>query len=121
MLIISRKGMPKRNIVKIQLPPVQPDCCQECPLLGMVPKVLRPKGSKETLVCIGTMEAMTPPTSRVRASKRDSKHPLHRPCDNRWHAWMTLPMRKLGVGIEQYNECRLPFEQSLQMVIKFHR
>jgi hypothetical protein len=113
--------MPKRNIVKVQLPPVQPDCCAECPLLGVIPKQYRPHGSKETLVCLGTMDAMTPPFSRSRASTKDSKHPLRRPCDSRWIAWQTLPLRKLGISIQQYNECRLPYEQSLQMVFKFHR
>ena len=114
--------MPKRNIVLIQLPPEQPDCCAECPLLGLVPKyVARPKNSKETHVCCGTMDALTQRGSKVRASKRDSKHPLGRPCDNRWHSWMQLPQRKLGITTQTYNDCRIPYENTLQLQIKFHK
>jgi hypothetical protein len=113
--------MPRRNIVQILLPPVQPDCCAECPLLGLVPKnVPRRKNSKETHVCIGTMEALTQRGSRVRASARDVNHPWHRPCDSRWEAWMQLPGRKLGVSVQAFNECRVPYESTLQLQIKFH-
>ena len=83
--------------------------------------VARPKNSKETHVCIGTMEAITQRGSKVRASERDAAHPLRRPCDNRWHAWMSLPQRKLGVPIQSYNDCRIPYECTLQLQIKFHK
>lgn len=120
--LITKKIMPKRNIVQIQLPPEQPDCCAECPLLGLVPKyVSRPKNSKETLVCCGTMEAITQRGSKVRASKRDTNHPLKRPCDNRWHSWMQLAGRKLGISTQTYNDCRIPYECTLQLQIKFHK
>jgi hypothetical protein len=114
--------MPKRNIIQIQLPSEQPDCCAECPLLGVVPSyVARPKNSKETMVCCGTMDAITQRGSRVRASQRDTNHPLHRPCDSRWHSWMQLPGRKLGISTQTYNDCRIPYEGTLQLQIKFHR
>ena len=114
--------MPKRNIVQIQLPAEQPDCCAECPLIGLVPKyVARPKNSKETHVCIGTMEAITQRGSKVRASERDASHPLRRPCDNRWQAWMSLPHRQLVVYIQTYNDCLIPYECTLQLQIKFHK
>ena len=114
--------MPKRNIIQIQLPPEQPDCCAECPLLGLVPNyVARPKNSKETHVCLGTMEAITQRGSRVRASSRDSNHPWKRPCDNRWPAWMQLAGRKLGISIQYYNDCRIPYENTLQLQIRFHK
>ena len=114
--------MPKRNIIQIQLPAEQPDCCAECPLLGLVPNyVSRPKNSKETHVCLGTMEAITQRGSRVRASSRDTNHPWKRPCDNRWRAWLQLPNRKLGISIQTYNDCRIPYENTLQLQIKFHR
>ena len=113
--------MPKRNIILIPLPAEQPDCCAECPLLGLVPKyVARPKNSKETHVCTGTMEAITQRGSKIRASQRDVNHPLHRPCDNRWHSWMQLPNRKLGINTQVYNDCRIPYECTLQLRIKFH-
>lgn len=114
--------MPKRNIVQIQLPAQQPDRCVDCPLLGKIPEYYtqRPKGSKETMVCLGTLEALTVLGSKSRASKHTTKHPLHRPCDNRWNAWMQLPRRKLGVSVKSYNECRIPYEQGLELEIKFH-
>ena len=113
--------MPKRNIVQVKLPPEQPACCADCPLVGLVPAHLRPHRSKETHVCIGTMEALTGRGIKVRASGRDKYHPLHRPCDRVWHAWMELPARKFAIGITQYNELRRPYERTLQLVIKFHR
>jgi hypothetical protein len=113
--------MPKRNIVLIQLPAEKPDCCAECPLLGTMPKyVARPKNSKETYVCCGILEARTQRGARVRASNRDSNHPLRRPCDNRWNAWMQLPGRKLGISTQTFNDCRIPYENTLQLKIKFH-
>ena len=69
----------------------------------------------------GTMEALTQRGSKVRASQRDTNHPLHRPCDNRWRAWLTLPGRKLGVNTQTYNDCRIPYECTLQLQIKFHK
>lgn len=114
--------MPKRNIIEIQLPPEQPDCCVDCPLLGLVPRHYpRPKNSKETHVCMGTMVAITKRGASVKASGRDSQHPWKRPCDNRWKAWLALPMRKLGIAIQVYNECRIPYECTLQLKIKFHK
>jgi len=113
--------MPKRNIVQIKLPAEKPDCCATCPLVGLVPKHLRQHRSKETHVCLGTMEALTGRGINVRASGRDSNHPLRRPCDNRWDAWMTLPGRKLGISNVSYIQCRIPYEQGQQLQIKFHK
>jgi len=114
--------MPRRNIVQVQLPAEKPDCCAECPLLGLVPKyVARPKNSKETHVCCGTMEAITQRLSKVRASQRDANHPLRRVCDSRWQAWMQLPGRKLGIPVQVFNDCRVPYECTLQLRIRFHR
>ena len=95
--------MPKRNIVQIKLPAEKPDCCATCPLVGLVPKHLRQHRSKETHVCLGTMEALTGRGIQVRASGRDSNHPLRRPCDNRWEAWMTLPGLKLHMKASKRN------------------
>ena len=110
------------NIQKVKLPPCQPDCCAVCPLLGLIPKnVVRPKHSKETLVCLGTMEALTQRGSKIRASQRDQHHPLRRPCDDRWDMWMTLPNRILNVNRDYFRDCRIPYENTLQMQIKFHK
>ena len=65
------------NIQKVQLPPKKPDCCTECPLLGLIPKsVERPKYSKETRLCIGTAEALSERKTTIRESEQnDPKHP----------------------------------------------
>ena len=113
--------MPRRNFIPVQLPPMQPDRCIDCPLLGLVPKgtVGRPKRSRKTRVCLGTMKALTAQGSEIRASARDSHHPLHRPCDNYWKAWMQLPRQQFSVSIQAWNECRIPYEQTLQLKIDF--
>lgn len=112
--------MPKRNITLMQLPMEQPDCCASCPLVGIIPKEQRPRNSKESHVCLGTCEALSGRGIHVRASERDTSHKLHRPCDHVWEAWMNLPGRKLGINSNFYLTYRLPYEQSSQMVIKFH-
>ena len=112
--------MPRRKFVQIQLPAMKPDCCNECPLLGLVPKHLRQPGSKETCVCCGTLDALNARITRVRASERDKRHPLRRPCDSRWDAWQTLPLRRLGISTEVFTECRVPWEMQSQLQIKFH-
>ena len=114
--------MPKRNFVMQLLPIERPDRCTDCPLLGVVPKsVARPKGSKETMLCLGTMEAMSRPWSRKRESECDSHHPMHHYCEQKWHAWVGLPRREFPIPVQFYNECRVPYEQSLQLTIKFHK
>ena len=112
--------MPRKNYVLIQLPPKQPDRCWECPLLGIVPVASRPKGSKETLVCCGTYDAMNTRIAKVRASERDSHHPLHRYCDYTWDSWMNYPDHKFPLNSQAYTELRMPFLQSLPLPIKFH-
>lgn len=108
----------------VKLPEKQPDCCAICPLLGMIPKDKVPSKSYENLVCLGTNEAMTKRASQIRASHRNSKHPLHRYCDDKWQIWMQLKNRCLGISSTMYLQCRIPYEQSQQMTfnfIKFHR
>lgn len=113
--------MPKRLHYMVTLPMEKPDCCAECPLVGIIPKNERPHGSKETHVCLGTHEALSGRGIKVRASEKDSHHPLRRPCDGRWRMWATLPGRQYAVRTEYYQIYRLPYEQGLQMVIKFHK
>ena len=113
--------MPKRNFINQKLPLPKPDCCAECPLLGSIPQEARKYGSYETLVCLGTMDAMTQRQSKIRASRRDSKHPLHRYCDTRWQAWTLLEGHEFPISIESYNRYRLPYEMSFQPLIRFHK
>lgn len=112
--------MPRKLNYMVGLPMEQPDCCAECPLVGVIPKEQRPKGSKETHVCLGTHEALSGRGIKVRASRRDVHHPLRRPCDARWRMWVTLPGRQYALKKEYYQIYRLPYEQGMQMVIKFH-
>ena len=113
--------MPKHNTTPIQLPAEQPDCCALCPLVGIIPKELRKKGSKETYCCLGTMEALSQRGIYVRASEKDSRHPWHRPCDSTWKAWMLYPKRTIYVGNVAYIQCRMPFIQTRQLTFKFHK
>lgn len=107
--------MPKKIFEKIQLPDTQPKCCAECPLCGIIPKYERPKGTKETHVCLGTRHALSG-RGIVSASHRHK-----RPCDRSWKIWLQLPSHILGINRDFYLKYRVPFEQSRQMEIIFHR
>ena len=113
--------MPAKPFKPIHLPPQQPDCCNECPLLGTIPEAERQHASQETLVCLGTRHALNARKARSRASQHDAKHPLHRPCDEEWERWQEepyfghLPVRK--IDISRYRD---PWERSQQLPIIFH-
>ena len=68
--------MPIKPFKQIQLRPEQPDCCNECPLLGLIPEAEREFGSQETLVCLGTRHALNARIARSRKSEHTPKHPL---------------------------------------------
>ena len=105
--------MPKLVIEKVQLPESQPKCCAECPLCGLIPKNERPKGTKETHVCLGTHFALA-------GRGIVSTHERHkRPCDRMWRLWQTIPGRKFPLRMEYYAKYRVPFDQSKQMHIIF--
>lgn len=110
----------KKLFIQQPIPPVKPDRCVDCPLLGIIPKERRKKGSKKTMVCLGTMKAISQESTRIPESERaGTKHILHRPCDNKWDAWQSLPQMKIGISIQAYNECRIPYEQKQQYIIDF--
>ena len=74
--------MPKRNFIDIQLAPEQYDRCADCPLIGLIPENERKEGKRKKYVCLGVpLKAMTSKGIWIKASQRDPKHPLHRPCD----------------------------------------
>ena len=102
--------MPKQLFTKVQLPLEQPSCCAACPLLGLIPQSERPKGSKETHVCLGTHDAIA---GRGIVSQ-NTRH--KRPCDEVWDSWPKV----YGVKREYFMRYRVPYDQSKQMVIKFH-
>lgn len=110
--------MPKRNIVKIKIATEQPDCCLQCPLIGLVPKHRLPFGSQETHICIAMREAMTARKARSKRSEADAKHPRHRYCDHTWDAWYQRGF--YGVPTQAYIEERLPWQESQQLPIIFH-
>ena len=112
--------MPKRTHIPVLLPEQQPDNCASCPLCGTIPVDERPHGSREGFVCLGTQEALSSKGIKVRASEKDKRHPLHRPCDAHWESWMRLPGRVFSLNANWYNTYRIPYEQSRQMCIKFH-
>lgn len=112
----------------------QPDRCELCPLVGLIPKSERRKGKREGYYCLGIfggevdengqpvldergVQRMTYPRLaskgiRVSAKKvREKGHLLHRPCDPTWHSWTTLPGRLFGMPTEVYNTYRLPYER----------
>ena len=115
--------MPRQAIVPIQLPAEQPDCCAKCPLCGLIPKAQRQKGLRQGFVCLGVLgEPLTSKGIYSSASEYKAKNrKLHRPCDTRWDAWMTLPGRTFGVSYANYLNYRLPYEQSQQLIINFRK
>lgn len=112
--------MPKRNFIDVQLAPEQYDRCADCPLCGLIPENERKQGKRVKYVCLGVpLNAISSKGIWVKASSRDSKHPLHRPCDTRWDGWMTLKRRIFHLSNVYYTKYRLPFEQTVQMKINF--
>ena len=130
--------MPKDIFTPRQLPREQPDRCELCPLLGLIPKGERRKGKRERYFCLGIYEAETDemgdpvldengvqqmsfprlPSKRITVSAKKVKeggHLLHRPCDLRWQSWMTLPGHVFGMPTDVFNAYRAPYEQE-QMI-----
>jgi len=131
--------MPKEVYTPRQLPREQPDRCELCPLVGIIPKDERRKGKRERYFCLGIFEAevdehgepvldengvqqMSFPRLSSRAvtnvsfqKVKDGGHLYHRPCDYVWQSWQTLPGRIFGMPTDVYNTYRLPFEKE-QMV-----
>lgn len=125
--------MPKKVFTPRQLPPEQPDSCERCPLVGIIPKEERRSGVRERYYCLGIYgpefdENGNPvidengcqrigfpriKTKGIRNSAKSWKakgHLLHRPCDNIWDAWMTLPGRLFGIPTDTYTKYRIPYE-----------
>ena len=113
--------MPKKNFIQTPIAAEQYDRCADCPLCGLIPEAKRREGMRKKYVCLGVTphKALTSKGIWVKASKRDQKHPLHRPCDERFHAWVTKLKRLFPMRIEDYAEYRLPYEQTLQSRIEF--
>lgn len=130
--------MPKDIYTPRQLPREQPDRCELCPLVGIIPKDQQRKGKRERYFCLGIYEAETdeqgdpvldqygqqqmsfPRLSSkgiiVSARKvKEGGHLLHRPCDYTWQSWMMLPGRVFGMPTDVFNAYRIPYEKE-QMI-----
>ena len=117
--------MPRAIFTPIQLPPEQPDKCSRCPLLGLRPKSELTRGQRQAYCCLGvfTHEGFPPLTSkgveRSAAAYRKQKRLLHRPCDDQWEKWMSLPGRKYPITMEAWRERRHPYE--LEQELKHYK
>ena len=130
--------MPKTYYTPRKLPPEQPDRCELCPLVGIIPDDERRKGVRERYYCLGIFDALTDDNGHpvldeqgqqrlsfprlkskgitVSAKKvKEGGHLWHRPCDLLWQAWMTLPGRLFGMPTDTYTKYRLPYEMELQV------
>lgn len=110
------------GLTPIQIHPERPDCCADCPLLGIIPKghPSLPKYSKKSHVCLGTRRAMTEAETYKRSSTwTDTKHPIHRPCDEFWEMWLGHPEQKVLIPDGWYRECRIPYERTQPLNIIF--
>ena len=105
--------MPKKIFKKVKLSLAQPNCCMECPLLGVIPKEERQPGTQENLVCLGTHYAMSSRAARSKASDHDTKHPLKRSCDLEWERWHQAPyFGEIPIRCIDINRYRDPFERN---------
>jgi hypothetical protein len=108
--------MPKKRFTPIQLPPQQPDTCSRCPLLGKRPAEEQTRGQRQAYCCLGifTEDGFPPLTSkgieRSASEYKRKRRRLHRPCDNQWDVWMTLPGRQYPITNEAWRERRRPYE-----------
>lgn len=132
--------MPKNIYTPRQLPPEQPDRCELCPLVGIIPKEQRREGKRERYFCLGIYEAEKDETGApildaegmqrlsfprlstksisVSARRvREGGHVHHRPCDMTWDAWMQLPMRVFGMPTDVFTAYRIPYEK--EQMIKY--
>ena len=130
--------MPKTYYTPRKLPPEQPDRCELCPLVGIIPDEERRKGVRERYYCLGIFDALTDDNGHpvldeqgqqrlsfprlkskgitVSAKKvKEGGHLWHRPCDLLWQAWMTLPGRLFGMPTDTYTKYRLPYEMEQQV------
>lgn len=130
--------MPRKIYIPRQLPRDQPDRCELCPLVGLIPDDERRSGLRERYYCLGIFEALRDDSGlpvvgddgcqrmsfpRLKSkgirtsatSVRRGGHVLHRPCDGIWDAWMTLPGRLFGMPAATYTKYRLPFEYEQQL------
>ncbi len=112
--------MPRNIFTKIQLPPEQPDKCSKCPLLGKRPAHELKKGERQAYCCLGVFnpDGFAPLTSKgienSASAYKSRQRKLHRPCDNRWDVWLSLPGRQLPITNAAWRERRYPYELEVQ-------
>lgn len=121
--------MPRKIFCQVQLPHIQPDCCQECPLLGLRPKSELEVGERQTHVCLAFIQEPDPQNkyisgrkTRSRKSDHDTKNHLHRFCDRYWDMWVNGGMcGRYPITDEIHIRYRLPMIENLQLQIKFKK
>ena len=100
---------------------MKPDRCVDCPLLRVIPKealLRKPKNSKKSHLCMGTMNTLTKRGIAVRASAKDVRHPWHRPCDAYWDAWIKAGAQ-FPVPIELFIQSRMEYNKTTWPEIVF--
>ena len=130
--------MPKLYYIQRKLPPSQPDRCELCPLVGIIPDDERRAGLRERYYCLGIFEALTDadghpildengehklnfPRLKSKGIKTSASavkkggHLYHRPCDSLWPAWMTLHGRLFSMPTDTYTKYRMPYEYEQQV------
>ena len=106
----------KKNQIILTAEP--PDSCYECPMLGLIPEGQR--DGKWTHVCCATGDALTGRGIKVKVSKKDAKHPWHRPCDGIWKSWWNAsPHHTFTIPLDRYITWRQPYSYSLGLKINF--
>ena len=94
------------------------DSCYECTMLGLIPEGQR--DGKWTHVCCATGDALTGRGIKVKVSKKDAKHPWHRPCDGIWKSWWeATPHHTFTIPLDRYITWRQPYSFSLGLKINF--
>ena len=112
------------NTIKINLKhPQPPDCCADCPLIGIIPKEYRRKGVRQSYCCLGVYphEPLTSKGITVKASDKRERtgHIWHRVCDDRWAVWWESSDHTLSISKDSYKLCRLPYENRHQLAFNF--
>ena len=109
----------KKNYVKLTAE--QPETCDTCPLLGLIP--VGQRDGKWTHVCCATGDALTGRGIHVNAKtrrERDPKHPWHRPCDGVWDAWYAAsPHHTFMIPLDRFITWRQTYSYSLGLKINF--
>lgn len=114
------------NFVKIPLrTATPPECCEKCPLIGIIPKEHRQRGTRQSYCCLGVWPH-EPLTSKgisvdVEDKRKRTGHITHRVCEDRWETWWQQPDHAVNISKDSYRFCRLPYESRQQLEFNFKK